>query len=597
MSEIDGAGGPVASIEGLRVVLASSGDEVVDEISLSIRPGEIVGLVGESGSGKSTVGMSLLAHYRRGAAPSAGRVVVDGADLGALGPEALRSLRGATVAYVPQDPAAALNPALRIGRHLAEAIEVHDPSATRAEVDARIATVMRQVNLRDDAAFLRRYPHQLSGGQQQRVCIALAIVMKPLVLVLDEPTTGLDVSTQSRILETVRNLCHEFRIAALYVSHDLAVVSQIADRIVVMYGGRIVEHGPADEVFAGARHPYTRALLRAVPDIGTSRALEAIPGYAALPGHRPPGCAFHPRCAFAQTECRHGRIEIEERAAGHWVRCVLSELPAVDPPPVRAQRDLDTSTPLLRAIDVRASYGKFEVLRGVSFDIGRGECVALVGESGSGKSTLSRCLIGLHSSYAGEFEFEGRPLAPRAASRTTELRRRLQYVFQSPYSSLNQLRPVGDSIGRAHAVFYGNDSKQRARAVAEALERVGLGESAARLYPDDLSGGERQRVAIARALVAHPDLLICDEITSALDVSVQAAIVDLLDQLRRHGDLAVLFVTHNLALVRSIADRVMVLDRGAVAEIGPTESVLGNPQVEYTAQLLADTPSLRHSGV
>ena len=582
----------VVTIEGLRIEVADSGSDIVDEVELTLTAGEVLGLVGESGSGKTTVGLSVLGHARRGVRLAAGKVVVDGVSVLELDDSALRNLRGRVVTYVPQDPGSALNPALRIGKQLMEVLEQHDFGGSDAARKERLQEVLNEVLLPSVPEFLRRYPHQLSGGQQQRVGLAMAFACRPKVIVLDEPTTGLDVSTQAHVLTTVRDLCRTHGVAALYVTHDLAVVANLADRVAIMYAGRIVEQGPTGALFRDPAHPYGRHLMAAAPEIDGLTQIVGLSGRAPAPGRRPPGCSFALRCQLATDECHASFPPVSEPAPGRQVRCFHPyEVPpaivaAPVPEPSTDDRDLVLS---VRHVD--AGYGPVQIVRDVSFDVHRGECVAVVGESGSGKTTLSRSIGGLHAQWTGEVQLLGQPLAASARKRTTEQRLRIQYVFQNPYSSLNPRRSIGDSVARPLLVA-GASRKEADAAVGEMLERVSLTAGYAARFPDQLSGGERQRVAIARALVSRPEMLICDEVTSALDVLVQAAIVDLLADLRRDLGLSMVFVTHNLPLVRSIADRVVVLADGRVVEYGPTASVLGDPQEEYTKRLLADTPRL-----
>ncbi|TDD96329.1 ABC transporter ATP-binding protein [Actinomadura rubrisoli] len=581
-----------AAVRDLRVEVSADHD-IVDEITLALRPGEIVGLVGESGSGKTTVGMALLGYARRGARIAGGSVEVAGTDLLPLGDQGRRALRGRTVAYVPQDPAAALNPALSVARQLGEVIEAHEPGTSRAETRSRIRAVLEEVGLPSEAAFQARYPHQLSGGQQQRVGIAMAVILTPAVLVLDEPTTGLDVTTQTRVLAMVRRLCDAHSIAALYVTHDLSLVADIADRVLVMYAGRIVESGPVREVFADPAHPYTQALLGSVPDVRARTVLATIPGTTAPPGRRPGGCSFHPRCPIAVDACASGEPPAAVPVGGREVRCtrvrerrrvvarIVQEIP---PPP--------DGPAVLRVTDLRAGYRHRQVLFDVSFELRAAECLAVVGESGSGKSTLSRCLIGLHPEHRGEVLLHGTPLASRARSRPAGTRRMMQYIFQSPFNSLNPRRTVGEILAVVHRMFHRDDRAAVTAAVERALERVGLTGATMTRYPDELSGGERQRVSIARALVCRPEVLICDEVTSALDVSVQAAILELLRGLQRDEGLAMLFVTHDLAVVRNTADRVLVLKDGRVVELDTVTNVLDHPAHPYTQELVKGTRSI-----
>ena len=584
------------NVDDLRIGLVGTDVDVVDEIGLEIYPGEVLGLVGESGSGKTTVGMALLGHVRRGGAVSGGAIRIDGRDLASMKEGELRRLRGGTVSYIPQDPGTSLNPALRIGMQLAEILEAHATSMSEEQRTARLREALEEVALPSDEAFLKRYPHQLSGGQQQRVAIAMAFANRPRVIVCDEPTTGLDVTTQARVLETVRDLCRSHQVAALYVSHDLAVVAELADRVAVMYAGRIVESGPRERMFQNPRHPYTRRLLRAVPDIAGKRTVVGIPGHAARPGSRPQGCFFHPRCEFAQQDCREAFPPVTELGAAHQVRCYHHERAAQEAPPEGAgqagARQVGADV-VLAVQTLDAHYGARHTLFDIDLAVHRNECLALVGESGSGKTTLARCVAGLHKDYTGKVRLGDDVLPEAARARSNEARREIQYVFQNPYASLNPRRTVGQTIARQLALF-GTAGGRRdvGRRVAECLERVALSSSAANRFPDQLSGGERQRVAIARALAADPKLLVCDEVTSALDVSVQAAIIELLGKLRQQMGLSLLFITHDLALIRTIADRVIVMTDGRIVEQGPTEAIFTAPKADYTRKLLANTPSI-----
>ena len=585
---------PVLEVENLRVEVEGRGVDIVDEISFTISAGEVLGLVGESGSGKSTVGVALLGHQRRGAKITGGHIRIDGEDILGLSPSALRALRGGTVSYVPQDPASALNPALRIRTQLEEVLIAHGHGAGREQ---RLREMLEEVLLPgDDDAFLRRYPHQLSGGQQQRVGLAMAFACRPRVIVLDEPTTGLDVTTQAHVLGTVRALCTTHGVAALYVSHDLAVVASLANRVAVMYAGRIVELGPERTLFNASAHPYTRRLIEAIPEMSGRHALEGIPGTAPRPGTRPSGCFFAPRCAYAVDECTQAFPPVEEVTPVHEVRCIrhddvlAASLRERRPAPALAETDRERTLVEVRGLD--ASHGARQVLFDIDLVVRPRECVALVGESGSGKTTLARCIAGLHRDFSGDVSLQGEPLAAGARSRSKETRRVLQYVFQSPYSSLNPRKTIGQIVGQPVQLFFDLDHRAANDRVVGTLDRVRLSSSVMPRYPHELSGGERQRVAIARALAAEPTLLVCDEVTSALDVSVQAAIIDLIAELQREMQLGLLFVTHNLALIRTIADRVMVMSGGRIVESGDVDAVLDSPQDAYTKALLADTPSL-----
>ena len=588
--------GPSIVVDRLRVMVRGTTRDIVDDISFEIAPGEVLGLVGESGSGKTTVGLALLGHTRRGVQIGGGSVRLGDVDVLKLSEPELEHTRGRLISYVPQDPAAALNPALRIGTQLREILQAHNYGRNGDERSHRVAEMMREVALPDLPSFLKRYPHELSGGQQQRVGLAIAFACRPRVIVLDEPTTGLDVTTQAHVLGTVRELAAAHGVAALYVSHDLAVVGTLANRVAVMYAGRVVEIGPTRDLFRAAAHPYTQRLIAAIPHLTGGRELIGIGGRAPSPGRRPAGCMFAPRCTFAQERCTVALPELRPIAAGHAVRCVRAE--EVRGHMLARARDgaheeqAITQAPILALTAVSAGYRKRMVVHDVSLQVAPHECLALVGESGSGKTTLARSVAGLHSDRTGQITLNGTPLAGSARDRPREQRRTIQYVFQNPYGSLNPRRTIGHIIRQPLELFGKGSSAETDRKVGEMLDRVSLAASYAERYPEQLSGGERQRVAIARALVCEPSVLVCDEVTSALDVSVQAAIVELLASLQRDLGLAMLFVTHNLPLVRSIAQRVAVMSEGRIVELGGVDQVLEAPAEPYTRRLLSDTPSL-----
>jgi peptide/nickel transport system ATP-binding protein len=588
-------------VENLGVSLTARPVDVVDDIDLVLRPGEVVGLVGESGSGKTTVGTSLLGYARAGAVISSGKVLIEdrstaGAvrDVLQLPWKEVRQLRGEEIAYVPQDPASALNPSIRIGKQIVELLELRGIGTAESRLQGA-RDGLAEVGLPNDDEFLKRYAHQLSGGQVQRVALAMAFLPKPKVLVLDEPTTGLDVTTQKMVLDTMAELCRAHGVSALYVTHDLAVVANIADRVAVMYAGQIAELGPRDTIFANPAHPYTRALLDSIPHLSQARALKGIPGRTPAPGARPDGCRFNDRCAFAIDECRQQVPELRTIAPDHEVRCIRVEeigtwdihrgtVPDSDPD---KKRDV-----ILSVQGLNVFYGRKEVVHDVTFDVAKGEVVALVGESGSGKTTISRAVGGLHKEWTGTISFEGRELARSARQRSAEDRRRIQYIFQNPYLSLNPRLTIEQIIRRPMELFGLAKGKEATERVLGLMEQVALGSGMLHYQASRLSGGERQRVAIARALAAEPDLMICDEITSALDVSVQGSIVALLEGLRQERGISMLFVTHNLALVRSIAARVEILQAGEVVEAGSVVTVMETPQEDYTRKLLSNSPRI-----
>jgi peptide/nickel transport system ATP-binding protein len=582
-------------VTGLEVRLGRSGPDVVRDVSFAVPAGEVFGLVGESGSGKTTVALALLGHTRRGLRITGGKVLLDGIDLLTLSPRDLRAVRGALVSYVPQDPSAALNPALRVGTQIREVLQVHAEAV--GDAGDRVAEVMREVYLDPTPQLLQRYPHELSGGQQQRVALAMAFACRPSLIVLDEPTTGLDVSTQRHVLDTVRGLCRSYGVAAVYVSHDLAVVSDLVSDVAVMYAGRIVEIGSAARLFGAPVHPYTRGLLGAVPSPERAEVLTGIDGQQPRPGRRGPGCSFAARCGYAVGDCTSQVPELVS-VAGRSVRCLRARDIQASPPerlPAVASWPGVADASVLSVRKVAARYANTPVLSGIGVEVPPRTCVAVVGESGSGKTTLARCVAGLHRNWTGEITFQGTSLARGARQRDMDVLRRVQYIFQNPYTSLNPRKTVSQIIDQQLKQFTDLSRRDRSARVVAVLEDVSLGADFLLSYPDQLSGGERQRVAIARALVVEPDLLICDEVTSALDVSVQAVIVELLRRIQQERHLAMIFITHNLALVRSIAQSAVVLSQGTVVESGPVEQILEHPADPYTQRLMEDVPKLRRS--
>jgi peptide/nickel transport system ATP-binding protein len=593
-----GAGEDAAGlvVEGLSVVTTGQGTPVVADIDFQVSPGRVLGLVGESGSGKSTVAVALLGMARRGLRINTGRVCVDGVDVLGLRGKELQHARGRLVAYVPQDPTSGLNPALTVGRQLREAITIHrDVLLPGQTIPERVAQLMDEVGLPSTDAFLGSYPHQMSGGQQQRVGIAMAFSCRPRVIVLDEPTTGLDVTTQRRVLDTVRALTAEHQVTAVYVSHDLAVVAQLADQTAVMYAGRLVEHSTTTSIFQGARHPYTVGLLKAVPSSARSEILVGIEGRPPRPGRWPSGCTFADRCATAVDECRQEVPALRDLsdAEPHEVRCYFPRPPlSVTEAKVPVPALAGSPDAVLTVRNLAARYGHKEVLTDVSFDVAAGRCTAVVGQSGSGKTTLARSLVGLHTTWTGDVEFGGERLGSDPRRRTKEQRRTVQYVFQNPYSSLNPRMTVRENLEEPLRYFFARMSrKERAEMVHQVLQKVALSTEYTERMPQQLSGGERQRVAVGRALIVDPQMMVCDEITSALDVSVQALLIEQLRQLQIDRALSMVFITHNLAVVRSIAQDVVVLSGGVIVERGPVDQVLNHPTHEYTRQLLADLPS------
>jgi peptide/nickel transport system ATP-binding protein len=591
--------GCALAIEGLTVAYRRrlGLNTVVSGVDLLLEPGTIHGLVGESGCGKSTTALAAIGYRGPGATIVAGRSLLGDLDLLALPVKALREVWGRRVAYIAQNAGQALNPSRSIGSLLAEPLRVHLGLSGDAERD-RSLELLRSVSLPEPERALRRYPHEFSGGQQQRIAIALALACRPDVLVLDEPTTGLDVTTQARISELIRRLVADTRVAALYVSHDLALLSVLAHRLTVMYAGQVVETGPLETLRTTTRHPYTQALLAALPSAREPHELTGIPG------EPPPrvildSCAFAPRCRYAVARCRAEEIPLSAVGDDHRVRCIRATDPEVAARMPRMLRLIEPiATPvapenaLLTVQDVSCFYGEsFTAVRDVSFFVLPGETLGLVGESGSGKSTMLRAIAGIHGRSTGSLSYRGAELDRKATRRPRVVRREIQIVFQDPGSSLNPRQTVEQLVGRPVRLFRDEIPRNRERdTVVSLLESVKLGRSLLARYPWELSGGQKQRVALARAFAAQPTLLLCDEVTSALDVSVQATVLDLILELSRQTGTAVVFVSHDLAVVRTVATRALVMQNGEICEQGPVETLFSAPKHPYTAELLAGIP-------
>jgi peptide/nickel transport system ATP-binding protein len=594
----------------------------VRRVSFTLGPGESLGLVGESGCGKSTLAYAVMHYLGRTGVRMRGHVRYRGEELATLPPARLRALRGDELAMVDQDPTAALNPVLTVGEQLMEVARAHH-GAGAAAARARALALLDEVRLADPAALLRRYPHQLSGGQQQRVAIAMALMGEPRLLVMDEPTTGLDVTIEAGILALVNELRRRRSMALLFISHNLGTVVQVAERLGVMYGGELVEQGPLRAVLRAPAHPYTRGLLDCLPAAtgagGHPRraTLRPIPGQVpAVPEDRP-GCTFAPRCAHAEPpRCTTGTLAAEPvpGPACHAVRCVRhAELPpwqrgsATDAAaPVPDPAGPPTGEPLLRVEHLRKVYpgggpsgrgaggpGRgVHALAGVSLEAARARTLAIVGESGCGKSTLARIVTGLEEAGAGTLRLLTGGVARELARTLVEQRppavkRAVQMVFQHPDDTLNPSHTVGFALGRALRRLGGTPRTGLRAAVAALLERVHLPPALAGRLPRQLSGGQKQRVAIARALAGDPALLVADEPVSALDVSVQAAILNLLLELQAARGMTLLFISHDLAVVRYLADDVAVLYLGQVMEAGPVAAVFAPPHHPYTEALLS----------
>ena len=588
---------PAAAVEGLSVGYRIRGQEqlAVRDLSFAIPAAGSYGLVGESGCGKSTVALTLVGYLPTNGRVTGGAVRLAGHDLlGARG-EALRRLRSDTVAMVYQSPGTALNPTTRIGTQIAEAYVVRGASWKGGRAHAR--KMLRSVQIADIDIVMRRYPHELSGGMQQRVVIAMALAKSPELLILDEPTTGLDATVEAEVLDLIAGLQAEFETAVLFISHNLNVVARMCERVGVLYAGRLVEEGRTAEVFDNPRHPYTASLLGCLPRPGARKEhgpLTSIPGGLPVLGSTTQGCVFADRCLIAEPRCREEEPPLAG-AESHLHRCFYPERVrrVLDAPgDGLADAALRRDEVVLHAEDISMTFGRgaaaIKVLHGISLELRQGETLGIVGESGSGKSTLARVLLGLLEPDAGAAVSLGSDaLSGRVQERTAEQVRSLQIVFQNPDSALNHRHTIRRILTRALRRLSTLPPSRRDQRARELLEHVRLSDTHLDARPPALSGGMKQRVAIARAFAGTPRVVVCDEPTSALDVSVQAAILNLFVTLQRDESASYVFISHDLAVVRYLADRVMVMYLGRVMETGAAEDVFTPPHHPYTEALLS----------
>ena len=612
---------PVLKLENVAVAYKVRGGEIeaVQDVSFDIHRGESYGIVGESGCGKSTVAWSIVNFLGANGYVKRGKILFQGQNLVGKQGEELRQLRGDQIAMVYQDPMQALNPSLRLGEQMNEVLTVHR-GISQAEAEQRSIEMLERVYMPDAANVMKRYPHQISGGQQQRVVIAMALLNNPALLIMDEPTTALDVTVEAAVLDLIAELRRDFDTAIMYISHNLGVVARVCTSVGVMYAGEMVERASVEDIFANPQHPYTQGLIRCVPKLGSDKAgsvLYPIPGRVPAPNARPGGCVFGPRCDYVTDECRAERPALrtisntsvrchlaEEIDPAAWEPSEAVELPvagaasappdATDQAPILTLNKLQKYYPVV-GTSIKDVFGMGEkrhvkAVEGASFSVAKGSTLGVVGESGCGKSTLIKTIIGLEDATGGSAEFMGFDITGDLSQRNLQLIQELQMVFQNPDSTMNPSYTVGQQIARP-MVRFGTVPKHAVRGeVVKLLHAMRLGENYYDRLPRQLSGGEKQGVGIARALASRPDLLLCDEPVSALDVSVQAAILNLLLDVQEEYGTTMVFIAHDLSVVRFFSDNVAVMYLGQIMEIGPAEAIYAPPYHPYTEALLSAVP-------
>jgi len=608
---------PVLKLEEVAVAYKIRGGEIeaVQDVSFEIYRGETQGIVGESGCGKSTVAWAVLNFLGANGYVKRGHIRFQGQELVGVTGEELRRLRGDQIAMVYQDPMQALNPSMRLGDQLKEVLTVHRGMDDK-EAEKRCIEMLDRVYMPDSANVMKRYPHQISGGQQQRVVIAMALLNNPALLIMDEPTTALDVTVEAAVLDLIAELRRDFDTAIMYISHNLGVVARVSTRVGVMYAGEMVERATVEQIYKNPSHPYTQGLIRCVPKLGADKAgsvLYPIRGRVPPPNNRPLGCVYGPRCDYIRERCREERPELRELSTGNWVRCHFAEeidpagwAPTEDilPPSIEAGEHTDET--ILEVKDLKKYYevvgsslkdvvglGEKRYVKAVenaNFSLNRGKTLGIVGESGCGKSTLIKTLIGLEETTDGEATFLGFDITENISKRDNQLIQELQMVFQNPDSTMNPSYTVGQQIGRPMQRFKTVPKNQVRQEVIKLLTAMRLGANYYDRLPRQLSGGEKQRVGIARALASRPDLVLCDEPVSALDVSVQAAILNLLLEVQQEFDTTLIFIAHDLSVVRFFSDDVAVMYLGQIMEIGPADAIYAPPYHPYTEALLSAVP-------
>ena len=605
---------PILEIEDLNISFYTRAGEIpaVMDFHCTVMPGEAMGLVGESGCGKSTVALGVMRYLGKNGAIVGGRIKFKGRDMAEMSDEELRDIRGSEIAMIYQEPMASLNPAMKIARQLMEVPIIHEGVDEKTAYQMAL-DVVTSVKLPDPERILKSYPHQLSGGQQQRIVIAMALMSKPSLLILDEPTTALDVTVEAGIVELVKELGEKYGTSMLFISHNLGLVLETCDRICVMYSGEAVETGSIEDVFDKMRHPYTQALFRSIPLPGADkneRPLVAIPGNFPLPHERPPGCNFGPRCDyFVDGRCNAGDIKMDiiDGNERHESRCLRINEIDWEAPIVASSGSEKTEIgqPVLKIDNLKKYYevaasalfggGEKRVVKAnetISFEAHEAETLAIVGESGCGKSTLAKILMGLETATDGTVTLDNKSIeSVEIEDRDTKTVSSVQMVFQNPFDTLNPSHLVGNQIIRALEKFgIGDSQEDRRERMLKLLDLVKLPREFEKRMPRQLSGGQKQRVGIARAFAGAPRIVVADEPVSALDVSVQAAVTDLLMEIQRESRTTLLFISHDLSIVRYLSDRILVMYLGHVVEQGPTEEVFSPPYHPYTEALLSAVP-------
>ena len=573
----------------------------VNGVSLSLEKGEMLGVVGESGCGKSVSMLSLVKLLPPAAQVTGGRVLLEGIEITHAGTREMNRIRGTRIGMIFQDPMTSLNPYMKIGKQLCEGLVCHK-GISMADAMRKAATYLDLVGISNSRQRLQDYPHQLSGGMRQRVMIAMALLIEPSMVIADEPTTALDVTIQAQIVELVKDLRAKLKTSIIWITHDLSLLAGLVDRIMVMYAGSVIEEAPLDDIYRDPRHPYTIGLLRSIPSLKSAMRgrLASIGGAPPNLSVKPTGCPFAPRCTYKMARCLSDVPSLEPASgagSGHRIACFVDvrSRGATQMTTGEEKRALMRVTHLVKDFPIKlGAFGEknavIHAVNDISFDIYRGETLGLVGESGCGKSTTGFTLLQLYRPTAGSVEYDGRDLATLKARELRAIRKKIQIVFQDPYSTLNPRMTIGEALAEPIKVHGLARNKDVSRRAAQLISDVGLDPKVANRYPHEFSGGQRQRICIARALASEPDFIVCDEPISALDVSIRAQIINLLMDIQQKYRLTYLFIAHDLAVVRHISDRVAVMYLGRIVEIAGKEELFGNPLHPYTTALLSAVP-------